>query len=265
MPPVIHPIWLLLLLCGLVLLIGCSALSSRTPVLSTPAYPPVTLTVYRFPGTPVSPLHNPPVLMTPVTVAPSASPPTPSIEVDAPTCYTRPGDGLICTGKIWNRSRQPLTRVRLQVALQTGQADSLHTHAQQMVSIEQQYIPAGTFAPYRALFDSIPSQQFRTRTTLFSADFTDPVTLPVGITEERIIRNDSSQYTVSATLTNTTSQRIEPLRAVVTLLAPDNRVTGYRVQRVPALPPDSLTELEITLTSEIDTAGMRYTLHLERS
>lgn len=268
MPPVIHPIWLLLLLCGLVLLIGCSMLSSRTPTLSaTTPYAPVTLTVYRFSDTPApTRLPNHPLLVTPVTLSPSASPPTPLLETDTPTCYTRPGGALTCTGKIWNRSQQPLTDIRLRVALRSTETTPANTAiilAQTALNVEQRYIPPGTFAPYRALFDTLPEQTFRAEMQVLSAAFTEETALPVRVYNEAGQLTNSGQYVLTAQIENSATQPLTSLRAIVTLLDNDNRVLGYRVQSLPRLIAAEPQTLRVVLTPQRRAEIIRHTLHIE--
>jgi hypothetical protein len=268
MPPVIHPIWLLLLLCGLVLL-GCSALSSRTPTLSvTSPYPPVTLTVYRFSATPAPALlNNPPLPVTPIMLSSAASPPTPSLEADTPACYARPGGALTCTGAIWNRSTQPLTDVRLRVALRPAEMTPAQTAgvlAQTALNVEQQYIAPGTFAPYRALFETLPEQTFRAETQVLSAAFTEEETLPLHIYDETGQLNSSGQYVLTAQIENSATLPLESLRVIVTLLDDANRVLGYRVQTLPRLEATEQQLLRVQLTPQRQTETIRHTLHIER-
>lgn len=263
---VIHPGWLLLLVCGIVLLlVGCAAFPTRYPTRTPTPYPPVTLTVVAFATESPQPRSTRP--------APSVVPvvPTPrwtatrtassGARADDPTCYSSPNRGYMCLGRVWNETAATLSNVMVRVALF---GDSENLLAQQTIGLEQRYLPPDSSAPYRALFAQIGTQGEKARADIEQVGVVSESGQALSITGERGVLAESGRYVVTANIRNSSQRLAEHVRLIVTLLDTDDRVIGYRVYQVEdPLPAQSERALRVEVFPHVIRENIRHISHIE--
>jgi hypothetical protein len=227
MSPVFHLLWLLLLLCSLLLLVGCRATMVGTPVMLAPTASPPTLTTVFFPlldvPTPFR-LSRPAIASTLGIRRTWASPPL--IPIEPPTCYEQPTKRIVCLGRLNNTSNLALQDV--QVSVQLGRH-------QQVVTIEQHTIYPQTFAPYRAQFANIaPTSPVSAK--IVKARSIEQVASELILADEtgryQPTTNGYGHYDFSAVVINPTAKNILHPRLIVTVLNQENAVVGYRVVEI---------------------------------
>jgi hypothetical protein len=126
-----------------VIVVACTD-TAPIPPASTPMPRAITLTVERLSGAP--PATARPTLAA-VTATPKEPDPAP-VEILAPECSDRAGDGYQCVGIIYNATGQQHGTVMLHAALYNG--DTLIEA--QTVAIEQRLLMPDDRAPYRVMF-----------------------------------------------------------------------------------------------------------------
>lgn len=126
-----------------VIVVACTD-TAPIPPASTPMPRAITLTVERLSGAP--PATARPTLAA-VTATPKEPDPAP-VEILAPECSDRAGDGYQCVGIIYNATGQQHGTVMLHAALYNG--DTLVEA--QTVAIEQRLLMPDDRAPYRVMF-----------------------------------------------------------------------------------------------------------------
>lgn len=219
-------------------LIGDSA-SSTAPV---SRYPAVTLTAGRSADR-ASPAAPPAAItlaaVTPLALASQATlatgdqagfreaTPTPApLQLDAPQCSELPGGGILCLGRVQNDLPSDVERVMVQVALLRGEGEAPLI---ENVAIEQNLIPTGGFAPYRAMFSAPWSTFLGATARLLSADLAQGSpyrSLPVsGLSVELSGR----LATVTGVISNPYPEALALQRAIVTFIDPSGAVSVFRV------------------------------------
>lgn len=266
MPASLQIDWLpfLLVFCGvLLLLIGCSALATRTPTSSSTQYPLITLTVYDQQALTDYPLPTPPPITAPRHAAvPSPSSGPPGLIVEPPTCYDTPNRGLLCLGVVRSRLTTPVEQIRVRVGLSTA------ARGVQTIALEQRQIPAGGFAPYRALFRSVQDGHLAPYAELVSAEPAAAHSLLPVVQDERGVLTHSEsgygRYVVTAALYNPQQQPLTGLRAIVTLFDAEERVVGYRVQPLgqPLLPGERRS-IRVEVVPQVTNARLSHALTIE--
>jgi hypothetical protein len=225
---VIHPGWLLLLICTIILLlVGCSVIPTRTPVPSSTPLLNITLTVLPSNGTPqprsTRPFATPRAysdgFLMPPGIA-SSPPPEKRLHAEAPTCTSSPG-GYSCLGRVWNYGTVDVHDVTLRVQLRDGDST-----LEQLLTPEQRLIPAGGFAPYRLMFRAGQLQP-----VIESAAHSNPAPdlVPLTVIDERGIHNQDGQYIITTRLRNDSSTPVHLIRLIATVVDGGDHVVGYRV------------------------------------
>jgi len=146
-----------------------------------------------------------------------------ALTVEAPTCTPLGNGESLCLGRVLNSQSSAASNIELTVIVR----DTAGAESRVPLAIEQGVLPAGGWAPYRARLP-IPPGQIAALTVEVSSAGPAAEPAPVEVRDSRLAYRDG-RGTVSATLHNPGNQLIDLSRAVVTLLAPDGRVLGYRV------------------------------------
>lgn len=266
MLPVIQYGWLLLLLCaGIVLfLVGCATLNARTSTQNTPDSPLVTLTVVPFTTETPQPYSTLPTTITqPILPPPGWLATRTSLsetQVDDPTCYNSPNRGYTCLGQVQNQSAETLSNVTVQVSLLGNDGQVL---AEQIVGLEQHYIPPETSAPYHARFEQVNNNSDYARAEIQFAQIVDIPQQFIRITSERGMLAASGRYIVTANLQNSSESRAEQIRLITTLLDAEDRVVGYRVQSVEPITAGTEHVVRMEIIPQVMAENLRHLLHIE--
>ena len=153
--------------------------------------------------------------------------PTPlPLLIQPPTCTeTHPGT-LLCLGRVDNPLAFPVESVAVEVSLLQSDGS---VSASESSTLEQTSIPAGSFAPYQAIFAADWDSFVSADASLISAE---PGTVDRFV--PLLIENlDGEQIDgrliVSAVIDNPGGQDAELLRAIITLTDVFGQVIGYRV------------------------------------
>jgi hypothetical protein len=266
MASVIQSGWLILLLCaGIVLLLAaCVALGTRTPTQPATDFPLVTLTVVPFATEPPQPDSILPTVLShpfsPVSdwIANRAS--SSGTHSDDPTCYNSPNQGFLCLGRVWNETTETLSNITVRVSLF---GDNGGIVAQQVIGLEQRYLPPKTSAPYRARFEQVATASENAHSAI---EMLLPVALPaqpIHVTGERGVIATTGRYIVTANLHNTSERLAEHIRLVVTLLDDTERVVGYRIQAVEPLAAGTERSVRMELIPQVMAADLHHLLHVE--
>jgi hypothetical protein len=138
-----------------------------------------------------------------------------------------------------------------------------------LATVEQAVIPAGGFAPYRAVFDADWDSFFDGSVTARLYDAAQGtaegwVTLTIEDAEAQPL--EDGRIVVMATVYNAGAAPAQVLRAVLTLEDEEQQVVGYRV--VAFEPPITLDEgarlpLRIVVDPQEDGATAEYSLYVE--
>lgn len=242
---------LLLIVCMLLLLWGCSTRPLSVP-LATPE-PPLLATVQMplpFVETVAPRLAPPPAFATTAL----QSRPTRGVVVSPPNCYRQTQHSVVCIGQIVNIGKEAIGNLRLR--LQLG------AHAQ-TITPEQRVIAVGGFAPYHAIFQGAED---RASIALESLTSVSNSTLPLSVVTEsgRYVagRVGYGLYHYEVTL-RADADVAQPWQAIVTLFSSNHQMVGYRVleQDVTLRQGDTLT-LSTSITPLIVDADYYTTLTL---
>lgn len=199
-----------------VIVVACSD-TAPIPSASTPMPQAITLTVERLSGVP--PATARPTLVA-VTATPKEADPAP-VDIFAPACNDRAGDGYQCVGLIHNATGQQHGTVVLYAALYDG--DTLVES--QTVAIEQRLLLPDDHAPYRVIFDQ---------------NAAGPLVLEMGDRHPpddglvRLEARDAAEaaedgdYVLSAVIANDQPFTLYGVRAVATLYDGE-QISGFRV------------------------------------
>ncbi len=214
---------LLLIVCTLLLLWGCSTRPVSLPMMDDAASAPLLATIRMplpyaeaFPS-PFTP--RPVFTSTPVLALPQANStgviPSPAV------CFRQAQRGLVCIGRAINTGLQAIENVRLRLSIGSSS---------QTITPEQRVIPAGGFAPYRAIFPNAADERAAVDVlTLRESSQTPP---PLTVLAENGFYIPQSigygLYRYEATL-RADEDYSQPWQAVVTLFTTDQQVVGYRV------------------------------------
>ena len=267
MLPVIQYGWLLLLLCAgiVLLLIACTTFSTRTPTQNATDFPLVTLTVVPFATESPQPNSTLPTVLTqpfsPINQWIATRTGLSGSQSDDPTCYTSPNQGFLCLGRVWNQTTETLSNITVRVSLFGDDGDVV---AEQIVGLQQRYLPPKTSAPYHAQFDQVNTTSDYARTTI---ELVHPVEIPqeqpVHVTGERGVIADTGRYVLTANLHNTSERLAEHIRLVVMLLDVEERVVGYRVQAVEPIAANTERMVRLEIIPQVMAEDLHHLLHVE--
>lgn len=208
---------LLLIVCMLLLLWGCSTRPTTVPLV-TPE-PPLLATVQQRTLPFVEALTEPRIAR-PAFVLPTAQPVS-GLILPSPHCYRQAQHGVVCVGQVINAGLEAVERLRLRLRI---------NHHTQMIAAEQRVIPAGGFAPYRVIFHD--AEDDRASVTVDSLKRVHLPALPLHVlTEEGHYapgRSGYGTYHYRATL-RANDDLNQPWQAVVTLFTSTHQIVGYRV------------------------------------
>lgn len=214
---------LLLIACMLLLLWGCSTRPASLPLMDTANDAPLLATVRMpLPYVETLPTHfnlRPAFASTPALALPQAG--GASILTSPPDCFRQAQRGLICIGQAVNTGLQAVENLRLR--LRVGGST-------QTISPEQRVIPAGSFAPYRAIFPDATDERATVTLLGLRESSATPPRLTVlaetgGYIPQRI---GYGLYQYEATLRADDDYR-QPWQAIITLFSGSQQVVGYRV------------------------------------
>lgn len=233
---------LLIVVCGLLLLWGCTARSFHAPLIETTSAP--LLATFQLPQSFIETL---PARLTPAPTFALTSLATsrqPAIFLPVPTCYSQPQRVIVCLGQVMNQGRQTVRDVRLSLRLGSQT---------RTVSPEQRLIMAGDSAPYRVQFDTT-SGDVQTQLDHFTLTSEQP--LAVTLTDEQgsyhAASNGYGVYEYRARLIVGEQALTRPWRLIVTLFDEQQRVVGYRVvDSDQPLPAHSNQSLQIEIIPQI--------------
>lgn len=258
---------------------GCSNHSDLAPTTPPTQIPPVTLMLrITQQSPPTQPGLPAQVTMSQATpqvsrvgdrpALPSiAATPTPlPITLTAPTCYETFEGGVTCLGLVNNTTSNTLTRILIQADFYDPGGRLIAT---QIVTTDQQRLPTGDSAPYRALFlpedSGYPVDTFgAVNITLLRAEPSTQQANTPGLIVDRI-RNvrDGDIFTVNGTLTNTSNEAVPAVKLVVTLTDRAGHVAGFRSIRLESIPADDETPFTVSLRPFINDVSLQVHAHAE--
>jgi hypothetical protein len=237
MTPIMQILSLLLVVCGILLVWGCSTSAVRLPLTDTPATPTlVTFSPalgYSFPQyEPFSPrffafsglnrLQSSPFSL--------SSPP--------PTCYPQPQGGSVCLGTIVNNTLATVQNLGVLVRLGNQEL---------RVTPEQHTISQGSFAPYRARFEVRSLQP--SSATITSYQVNEATIAPMELAQEDGQYFPGRGYGIYRYSANVLvgERDAKDIRLTVTLFDEAQQVVAYRTQDLPPLAAHSTTPIEVSL------------------
>lgn len=178
------------------------------------------------------------------TVAPLA------LTVEAPTCTPLGDAESLCLGRVLNGQSVAASNIELTVTV----LDTSGAESRVVLAIEQGVLPVDGWAPYRAQLP-VPPEQIAGLTVEVSSAGPAAEPAAVEVRDSRLAYRDG-RGTVSAMLHNPGRQPVSLARAVVTLLAADGRVLGYRVTPLEGrLAPGQQVPFETTVVA-LGEAGL---------
>jgi hypothetical protein len=199
-----------------VIVVACSDTAPITPA-STLMPRAITLTVERLSGAP--PATARPTLAA-VTATPKEPDPAP-VEILAPECSDRAGDGYQCVGIVYNATGQQHGTVMLHAALYDGET----LIEAQTVAIEQRLLLPEDRAPYRFIFDQNAAGPLVLEMGELYPPGDDVVRLEARDTTET---TEDGDYVLSAVVANDQPFTLYGVRAVATLYDGE-QPSGFRV------------------------------------
>ena len=146
-----------------------------------------------------------------------------ALDAESPTCIPDGANGALCLGLV--RNVQSVAAANVQLDLRIDRVDGGHDTL--TLALEQNVVPAGGSAPYRARVPLSPDAIANITATVSGADpAADPPAIDI---QDPQLAYQGGRALVQATLHNPGETSLDLARAVVTLLAADGRVLGYRV------------------------------------
>ena len=229
---------LLMVVCGILLLWGCSTSSVRAPLLEsdlTPTLIAIEMPLHPFDGY----LSFNWLLTTPFFhyIDHTIEPPT--LSSPPPTCYPQPQGGWVCLGRVINNSLSQVQHTALTV---------MFGNQKRLISPEQHSIASGSFAPYRARFEvrgALPAM------TLISNYSLENTLVPnMELTQEEgnyVAGRGYGIYDYRAQVA-IGDRDVIGARLTVTLLDEQQHVVAYRTQDLPSpLTANSETPVAVSL------------------
>lgn len=229
---------LLLLLCTVLLFIGCTVFNARTPTTAPQPVPEITLTTASDLQLTESAPRTPSVALTLIPQTPayiaSRTPGhlTQNIVVETPTCYLTPGAGLLCLGIVRSRASVVTGDITLRLSLFDSMGDQI---AGQTITLEQDRLYPGQLAPYRGQFRELSSVPAGISAELVSVSRVDP-----GL--ELVLENvrggmlgttaGYERYVFTAQILNPHEQPAIDGQIVLSVFDSSGALTGYRVLRL---------------------------------
>ncbi len=264
-----RPCVLLVFIC--VLIVACSDTTPHRPSLATTDLPPITLVLRISTETPPT-IYNLPILVTPrpqpplitTTSMPEQNLPTPlPLDVESPTCYEMPHDGVACLGWVNNPYNHALERVILRVDVLDTEAALLDTVS---VTLPQHIISPGGSAPYQALFAGagMSSAQFGgVSVDVIRAE-------PIQLNADKVVVDDvqggrvDNLYRVTGQIRNESEHIVPSVRVVVTVYNDEEQVMGFRTVEVYALQVGETRKISVNVMPQINDMTLFHTLHVEQ-
>jgi LysM repeat protein len=146
-----------------------------------------------------------------------------ALSVEPPVCVPFGLDEALCLGRVLNGQAVAAAHIELTVTARDSSGASVQT----VLAVEQDVLPAGGWAPYRAQLPLAPGAITALEVAVTSADPADEPP-QVTVRDPQLAWRDG-RAVVQAALSNPGDSRLRLLRAMVTLQAADGRVLGYRV------------------------------------
>ncbi|XWX04008.1 hypothetical protein VZO05_00370 [Aggregatilineales bacterium SYSU G02658] len=214
---------LLLIVCTLLLLWGCSARPVSLPLMDDAANAPLLATV-RMPLPYVETLPNqftprPVFASTPALTLPYVN--DARLITPPAVCFRQAQRGLVCIGQAINTGLQAVENLRLRLSV---------SGIVQTITPEQRVIPAGGFAPYRAIFPNSAEERAAVDVLNLRASSQTPPPLTVLREVGSYLPQPIGYglYRYEATL-RADEDYSQPWQAVVTLFSSSQQAVGYRV------------------------------------
>lgn len=196
-------------------------------------------------------------------IAMVATPLLPDLALPVPACYQTPAETVLCLGLVDNTLDYPLEQVAVDVELVTADGSSVAT---QQVEIEQSVIPAGSSAPYRALFDEETNDAVGARawmTQAREAQGVDARFIMLDVEDDRL-ESVGGRYVISATLRNGNEEAAQDIRVIATLRDAAGNVLGYRVADVADnLDPGESAPIRLEIVTQPSGDTPSYSLYVE--
>ncbi len=177
-----------------------------------------------------------------------------------PACYETLTDSLVCMGAIVNDDAAPVTQVGARVELYSEDGVLLLSDS---VGLEQRVILPGKAAPYRTLLHAPRERVSRMVVSLDRAELlpVDAV-VPVAVEGERgAVVN--GRYVVEAYVHNPEPYAVRDLRVVVTVMADENQVVGYRVVDLGKLNAGESVPVRVEVLPHVRSENLSHSLHAE--
>lgn len=263
---VIHPGWLLLAICGtILLLISYNLLMQRFPAFPPTEYPlhphiseqlptPFFALAYEVP-------NNAPLAST-TSAKNSAPPPTETLSLHAfatqPTCYPAPNAGYTCLGLVWNDGGSEVENGVVRVRLLDAQQRVM---AEDSAALEQRSIPLRTAAPYRVQFQQVGTEYRRASADVINIGSSALDIMPIAIRSQQATTLPGGRTRIEAWLHNDNRFVAQDVRLIATLFDEQERVIGYRVLELPGA-LDTGTERHVTVEVIPHTTAERITHRL---
>jgi hypothetical protein len=256
-----------------VLVVACSDTSPNLPSAPTTNLPPVTLTVRISTEAPpthinlpilITPSHNSPQFPTFTPPAPVAWISTRPLELDTPTCYEMPHDGIACLGWVNNPYNHALERVMLRVDVFGVDASLLDSLS---VTLPQHVIPPGGWAPYQALFAGVglsASQFGGVEVDVIRAE-PNLDTFDGVVVDELQGAWVDSLYQVTGKIRNDGERQLTDLRVVITVYDDEQGVMGFRIVEIPLLDIGEIYVLSLDMMPQVQHLTFSHSLHIEQA
>lgn len=173
-----------------------------------------------------------------------------ALSVEPPSCTALGSGEALCLGRVLNGQSVAAANIELTVTVQ----DLAGAETRAVLAVEQGVLPVGGWAPYRVQLPIAPDAIAEITVEVSSADpAAEPA--PVEVREPQLAYHDG-RGRVSAALRNAGDRPVNLVRAVVTLLAADGRVLGYRVTPLEGrLAPGQQVPFETTVVA-LGEAGL---------
>jgi hypothetical protein len=247
----LRPFVMLVFICVIILIVFFSdVLFYRSPIPPT-ELPPLTLVLRTITESPPLDIALPVVLILvdDFPLLPTLPPQSPTSDlisdINPPTCYEMPHDGIQCLGLIYNPYDEALENVHLRMLLWNQDAELI---AQSSFTLPQKYIPPYSLAPYQAIFtqDSLRSGDFGgAKVDFIHATLTPYIPHTIQFEETKAEWHDNV-YRLSGYLQNDLDQELSA-RLVVSMTDGDGRLMGFRVIEVGIIESGAKHPLEIDL------------------
>lgn len=244
-------------------IVGCTTDPQPMRIETPSEHPSVTLMIHTPPAMPSGYSPELPIITTLTHPAPPTQ--TPLLVLPRPTCYEAHNGGIFCLGLVRNPFPTPFTHLRISVTLIQTDGTPLRTAE---VTLPQRILLPGEIAPYHVLLDPESDTALAGRfggveVRLAGADSApEAASSPVQVVSAQI-HPSGRAYILYANLHNTGSDTARGVRVVATLFDANDRVLGYRIVDIMALPAQETMTVPVMITPVVDAVPVYHHLYVE--